>query len=44
MHPDVLAQVDGTNEGNKRNLETAKVDTISMRRKQQRDVGRQEAM
>ena len=44
MHPDVLAQVDRTNEGNKRNLVTAKVDTISMRRKRQRDVGRQEAM
>jgi hypothetical protein len=43
-HPDVLAQVDRTNEGNKRNLVTAKVDTISMRRKRQRDVGRQEAM
>jgi hypothetical protein len=33
MHPDVLAQVDRTNEGNKRNLVTAKVDTISMRKK-----------
>ena len=44
MHPDVLAQVDKTNEGNKRNLVTTKVDTISTRRKQQRDVGRQEAM
>ena len=29
---------------NKRNLVTTKVDTISTRRKRQRDVGRQEAM
>ncbi len=44
MHPDVLAQVDKTNEGSKRNLVITKVDAISTRRKRQRDVGRQEAI
>jgi hypothetical protein len=44
MHTNVLAQVDKTNEGNKRNLVKTKVDRISMRRKRQQDVGRQEAM
>jgi len=39
-HPDVLAQVDATDTGNKRNLPEKKADDISTRRKLQRDVGR----
>jgi hypothetical protein len=43
-HPDVLAQVDATNTGNKRKLSEKKADVISMRRKLQRDVGQFQAI
>jgi hypothetical protein len=39
-HPDVLAQVDATDTGNKRKLSEKKADVISTRRKLHRDVGR----
>jgi hypothetical protein len=39
-HPDVLAQVDATDTGNKQKLSEIKADVISTRRKLQRDVGR----
>jgi hypothetical protein len=43
-HPDVLAQVDATDTGNKRKLSEKKADVISTRRKLQRDVGRLQAI
>jgi hypothetical protein len=43
-HPDVLAQVDATDTGNKRKLSEKKADVISTRRKLQRDVGRFQAI
>jgi hypothetical protein len=43
-HPDVLAQVDATDTGNKRKLSEKKADIISTRRKLQRDVGRFQAI
>ena len=39
-HPDVLAQVDTTDTGNKQKLSEIKADVILTRRKLQRDVGR----
>jgi hypothetical protein len=38
-HPDVLAQVDVSDTGNKQKLSEKKADVISTRRKLQRDVG-----
>lgn len=43
-HPDVLAQVDATDKGNKRKLLVEKVDILQMKRKRQREEGRFEAM
>ena len=43
-HPDVLAQVDATDTGNKRKLPEKKADVISTRRKLQQDVGRFQAI
>jgi hypothetical protein len=43
-HPDVLAQVDATDTGNKQKLSEKKADVISTRRKLQRDVGRFQAI
>ncbi len=43
-HPDVLAEVDTTDMGNKRKLSEKKADVISTRRKLQRDVGRFQAI
>ena len=43
-HPDVLAQVDATDMGNKQKLSEKKADIISTRRKLQRDVGRFQAI
>ncbi len=39
-HPDVLAQVDATDTGNKQKIVRKKADVIKTRRKLQRDVGR----
>jgi hypothetical protein len=44
MHPDVIAQTDKINEGNKRNLIEQKADLVVMLQKRQRDVGQFEAM
>ncbi len=44
MHPDVIAQTNKVNEGNKRNLMELKTDLAGTLRKRQRDVGRYEAM
>ncbi len=44
MHPDVIAQTDKINEGNRRNLVELKADLLGTLRKRQRDVGRYEAM
>ena len=44
MHPDVIAQTDKINEGNKRNLAEQKADLVGMMQKRQRNVGRFEAM
>ena len=43
-HPDVLAQVDATDMGNKQKLPEKKADVISIRQKLQRDVGRFQAI
>jgi hypothetical protein len=43
-HPDVLAQVDATDTGNKQKLSEKKTDIISTRQKLQRDVGRFQAI
>jgi hypothetical protein len=43
-HPDVLAQVDATNTGNKQKLSEKKADVISTRQKLQRDVGQFQAI
>ena len=43
-HPDVLAQVDATDKGNKQKLLVEKVDILQMKRKRQREEGRFEAM
>ncbi len=40
LHPDVLAQVESTDVGNKRNLSERKADPISIKRQKQRDEGR----
>ncbi len=40
MHPDVLAQVEVTDAGNKQKLSEKKADVISTRQKWQRDEGR----
>ena len=39
MHPDVTAQTDKINEGNKRNLAEQKTDLVGMLQKRQHDVG-----
>ncbi len=44
MHPDVIAQTDKINEGNKHNLVGSKADLVGTLRKKQRDVGWFEAM
>jgi len=44
-HPDVLAQVEATDEGNKRKLsEINEVDILSIKRKMQRKEGRIKAL
>jgi len=43
-HPDVLAQVDETDAGNKRKLSEKKADLLSARRKKQRNEGRFQAL
>ena len=43
-HPEVLAQVEATNEGNKRKMSETKVDILSTKRKCQREEGRSRAM
>ena len=43
-HPDVLAQVDATDTGNKQKLSEKKADVISTRQKFHLDVGRFQAM
>ena len=44
-HPNVIAQTDATNLGNKRSFSVAKVDgTILTRQKKQRDMGQYKAM
>jgi hypothetical protein len=43
-HPDVLAQVDATDTGNKQKLSEKKADVILTRQKLQRDVGRFQAI
>jgi hypothetical protein len=44
-HPDVIARIDSTNESKKRSFSAVKVeDTITTKRKKQRDYGRSEAM
>ena len=40
MHPDVLAQVESTDVGNKQNLSERKADPISIKRQKQHDEGR----
>ncbi len=44
MPPDVIAQTDKINEGNKRNLAEQKADLAGMLQKRQRNVGQFEAM
>ncbi len=44
IHPNVLAQVDATDTGNKQKLSEKKADVISTRRKLQQDVGRFQAI
>jgi hypothetical protein len=44
MHPDVIAQTDKINEGNRQNLVELKVDLVGILQKRQRDVGRYKAM
>ena len=44
-HPDVIARIDSTNESKKRSFSSVKIeDTITSKRKKQRDYGRFEAM
>ena len=43
-HPEVLAQMEATNEGNKRKMSETKVDILSTKRKCQRDEGRTRSM
>ena len=43
-HPDVLAQVDATDMGNKQKLSEKKADVISTKQKLQQDVGRYQAI
>ncbi len=43
-HPKVLAQMEATNEGNKRKMSETKVDILSTKRKCQREEGRSRAM
>jgi hypothetical protein len=44
-HPNVIAQTDATNEGNKRNfVSEKKVEVVAICRKRQRDMGRLEAI
>ena len=43
-HPDVLAQVDETDAGNKRKLSEKKADLLSARQKKQRNEGRFQAL
>ena len=43
-HPDVLAQVDAVDRGNKRKFLAPKVDKLLTKRKRQREEGRMEAM
>jgi hypothetical protein len=40
MHPDVLAQVESTDVGNKQNLSERKADPILIKRQKQRNEGR----
>jgi len=44
MHPDVLAQVESTDVGNKRNLSEKKANRISIKQQKQRDEGRFQAL
>ena len=44
MHPDVLAQVESTDVGNKRNLSERKADPISIKQQKQRNEGRFQAL
>ena len=44
MHPDVIAQTDKINQGNKHNLAEQKADLVGMLRKKQHNVGQFEAM
>jgi hypothetical protein len=44
VHPEVIAHIELTNEGNKRNLTQKKIDNIATQRKIQRDVGRLAAL
>ena len=44
MHPDVLAQVESTDVGNKRNLSEKKANPISIKRQKQRDEGQFQAL
>ena len=44
VHPEVIALIESTNEGNKRNLTQKKIDNIATQRKIQRDVGRLAAL
>jgi len=43
-HPEVLAQMEATNKGNKRKMSKTKVDILSTKRKCQRKEGRTRAM
>jgi len=44
MHPNVLAQVESTDVGNKRNLSEKKANPISIKQQKQRDEGRFQAL
>jgi hypothetical protein len=44
MRPDVLAQVESTDVGNKQNLSEKKANPISIKRQKQRDEGRFQAL
>ena len=44
MHPNVLAQVESTDVGNKRNLSEKKANRISIKQQKQRDEGRFQAL
>ena len=44
MHPDVISQTNKINEGNKRNLAESRTDLVRTLRKNQRDIGRNDAM